>query len=126
MNDSRAKKGQVYVHPATIDYYAQQTWKFAKAILWNNIPFLPEEIELALEYIRSYYRELAPELFCKIASRSFRENCERILMAKRYITINKRYRLPHPCIWFNPLNLTGFIGTKSWYAKRKRADKNDK
>jgi hypothetical protein len=181
MNDSRAKKGQVYVHPSTIDYYAQQTWKFAKSILWNNVPFLPEEIELSLEYLKDYYRSIPPELFVKVAANYFNEMCERILLAKgttgktttgkhcehcgngftskrntkkyctdnckqmaylkrnglllsghkplkenQHTSQNHNYHIPHPCIWFNPLNLTGIIGTKSWYAKRKRAGKNDK
>lgn len=126
MNDSGAKKGHVYVHPSTIDYYAKQTWKFAKVILWNNVPFLPEEIELALDYIRSYYQSLAPESFWKIAGHIFRQYCERILMVKRYLATHAHYHLPHPCIWFNPMNRKGFAGTRSWCQRKRKKGKHSK
>lgn len=121
MNRSTAKKGNVYVHPATINFYAEQTWLFAKSILWNQLPLSPEEIELSLHYIRQYYKALSPERFLSIAADQLTGYCERILLAKRYTDSHPFYTLPHPCIWLNPVNPKGFSGTKAWYENKRRS-----
>lgn len=113
MNRSGKRKGILHVHPATIDFYAKQTWMFAKSILWNNLPLSPEEIELSLHYIRQYYFALSPERFVRVATKAFIKCCKRILKAKR--NAHHKSQLSHPCIWLNPMNPDGM--NKVWKSK---------
>lgn len=103
MKTGKTKWSRSITHPSTIDFYAKQTWRFARAVLWNNVPFPPEEVELILDYLREYYSSINPRLFLKLAGKRFREYCERILHEKRQHHSPKKEMLPHPCIWFNPV-----------------------
>ena len=121
MNCSGDKKGNVYVHPATIDFYAEQTWTFAKSILWNNLPLSPEEIELSLHYIRQYYQALSPERFIRLATNHFARYCKRIITMKRFAESHPAYSPPHPCMWLNPANPKGFNRSSEPGVKKNRS-----
>lgn len=110
MNRSGKKKGIPHVHPATIDFYAKQTWMFAKSILWNNLPLSAEEIELSLHYIRQYYLALSPERFVRVATKYFIRSCKRVLKLKR--NAHRKCVFTHPCIWLNPINPDGMNKAK--------------
>lgn len=105
------------VHPASIRLITDATWDFAHTILWGNHPFSKAEIELCKIYIKEYYEEIPAEEFTATAHKHFTGYCERVLLAKEYVSRFSHRYIPHPCIWLNKLNPKGFAGTKAWYLK---------
>ncbi len=105
------------VHPAAIRLLTESTWEFAHSILWGKHPFSNAEIALAKIYIREYYEEIPAEEFASTAHRHLTACCERILLAKEYVSRFSHRYIPHPCIWFNKRNPKGFAGTKAWYLR---------
>jgi cyclophilin family peptidyl-prolyl cis-trans isomerase len=75
---------------------------------------------LARIFIREYYEEIPAEIFSEGAPELFREFCERIKLAKKYVDRYFHRYIPHPVIWFNKRNEKGFAGTKSWYDANER------
>lgn len=105
------------VHPAAIRLLTNATWDFAHRILWNNYPFSEAENELSKLYIMQYYESIPAEEFTATAHKQFTAFCERILLAKEYVSRFTHRYIPHPCIWLNKMNPKGFAGTKAWYLK---------
>lgn len=105
------------VHPAAIELLTNATWDFAHTILWSSYPFSKGEIALAKIYIREYYEEIPAEKFSATAHKHFTGCCERILLAKEYVSRFAHRYIPHPCIWLNKMNPKGFAGTKEWYLR---------
>ena len=110
-------KSKMRVHPAAIGLLTDATWDFAHSILWSRYPFSKGEIALAKIYIREYYEEISAEEFTETAHKHFTAYCERIFLAKEYVSRFSHRYIPHPCIWLNKLNPKGFAGTKTWYLK---------
>lgn len=110
-----AAKQKTLVHPATIDFYTDATWEFACNILWNGHPFSQSEINLAKLYIKDYYLEIPAEKFSETINKHFAAYCERILLARNYVSRHAQRYIPHPCIWLSKENPKGFAGTKRWY-----------
>lgn len=120
-----SRVGRIFIHPALIEKYVDATWEFAHSILWKKQPFSKEETDLAKSYIRYYYRAIDAEQFLKTVSGHYTGYCERILLARQYVSRKPNRYIPHPCIWLNPLNAKGFAGTLQWYesiqSKRRHA-----
>lgn len=108
------------IHPAAIALLTDATWEFAHSILWDNFPFSEAEANLSKTYIREYYEAIPPEQFGRDASRHFTGYCERILLARNYVSRFPWRYIPHPCIWLNRCNPKGFAGTKQWYDRLKK------
>lgn len=106
---------KITVHPASISLLTDASWEFALQQLWNGYPFSKAEKEAVKTYIKSYYKDILPELFYEYAGKHFNAFCQRILMAKRYVSRFPSRYIPHPIIYFNPSNLKGFKGTLRWY-----------
>ena len=117
-------KSKMRVHPASIRLLTNATWEFAQSILWNGYPFSKSEVELSKLFIRDYYEDIPAEQFSETAHKHLTAYCERILLAKNYVSKFSHRYIPHPCIWLNKENPKGFAGTKRWYlenlAKRSR------
>ena len=111
------QKNRTVVHPSSIQLLTDATWEFAHTILWNGYPFSKIEIALAKIYIKEYYEEIPAEEFAATAHRHFTAYCERVLLAKEYVSRFSHRYIPHPCLWLNKLNPKGFAGTKSWYLR---------
>lgn len=109
------QREKIIVHPASIKLLTDATWEFAHNILWNGYPFSKAEINLAKLFIREYYEEIPAEKFTETAHRQFTAYCERILLAKEYVSRFSHRYIPHPCIWLDKENPKGFAGTKRWY-----------
>lgn len=122
--NTKKHKTKTVVHPSSIELLTDATWQFAHNILWNGFPFGKGETEISKIFIREYYESIPAEKFQKTAAIHFSGFCERILMAKEYVSRSPHRYIPHPCIWLNRLNPKGFAGTKKWYIqlveKRKR------
>lgn len=110
-------KQKTVVHPASIQLLTDATWEFAHNILWNGFPFSEAEIELSKLFIKEYYKEIPAEKFTATAHKHFTGFCERILLAKEYVSRFSHRYIPHPCIWLNKMNPKGFAGTKEWYKR---------
>ena len=120
MEKNNCTHSKVIVHPASIEMLANATWDFAKRILWSKFNFGEDEILLSLSYIREHYEDIPPEIFQKESFPSFETYCKRIIAAKE----NYWQEFPHPCIWFNKLNLHGF--SKSVEEHRKEMEERYK
>ena len=120
----KENNGKLIVHPSSVKLLTDATWEFAHSILWNGYPFSKGEINLAKLFIREYYDEIPAEKFTETAHRHFTAYCERILLAKEYVSRFSYRYIPHPCIWLDKENPKGFAGTKRWYLENlaKRTD----
>jgi hypothetical protein len=110
-------KSKMRVHPAALQLLTNATWDFAHTILWSGYPFSKGEIELAKLFIKEYYEEIPADKFSETAHKHFSAYCERILLAKEYVSRFAHRYIPHPCIWLNKENPKGFAGTKAWYLR---------
>lgn len=88
-------------------------WNFAYSSLWNNVQFSGKEIEAAKEKIAQYFR------LAKNPERAFSIFCQRVLLARYYVSKNPSRFIPLPSVWLDRTNSTGFAGTKAWYAEIK-------
>jgi hypothetical protein len=84
-------------------------WTFAYTALWNGINFSPTETGTA--------KRLISDLFIAADNREnhFVAFCERVLLARKYVTAYTKRFIPLPSVWLNKENATGFAGTKKWY-----------
>lgn len=123
MYRTNSNKEKISVHPAAINLLTDATWNFAHNILWDKFSFSEAEIELAKIYIKEYYEGIKPEKFTQTASQHFTGYCERVLLAKKYVSRFFHRYIPHPCIWLNKNNPKGFAGTKAWYQRIQRKRK---
>lgn len=103
------------IHPASIDFFVNATWNFAKCVLWNKEYFTEAEVSLSKQYIREFYENIPAEKFNSSSKRYFIQYCERVLLAKNYIDRFAHRFIPHPCIWLDRNYNKGFAGTKYWY-----------
>lgn len=119
-----AGKSKMRVHPAAIRLLTDATWDFAHSILWGGFPFSKAETHLAKLFIKEYYDEIPAEKFSETAHRHFTAYCERVLLAKNYVSRFPHRYIPHPCIWLHKENPKGFAGTKAWYLRNLERRKN--
>ena len=103
--EAKQKLSKMVIHPASIDMLVENTWNFARNILWWDKSLSQEEITLIKSYIREYYEGIPSKKFRKKALRHHQRICEYVLSAKK-----KGHDIPHPCIWFNTLYSDGLAG----------------
>lgn len=85
-------------------------WNFAYSSLWNAVQFSTKEINAAKENITEYFQ------LAKDPRKAFLSFCQRVLLARQYISGGKERYMPIPSQWFDKNNEVGFAGTKTWYA----------
>lgn len=84
-------------------------WNVAQTALWNTSIFSKKEVEEAKEWISFYF------LNSKDLYKAYSVFCQRVLLARQYITNSTNRYVPLPSVWLNPENENGFVGTRSWY-----------
>jgi len=84
-------------------------WNVAQTALWNTSTFSNKEVQEAKEWIGFYF------LNSKDLYKAYSVFCQRVLLARQYISRSSNRYVPLPSIWLNPENETGFIGTRNWY-----------
>lgn len=89
------------------------TWNFAYSSLWNSTQFSQKEIETGKEKIAEYLK------LAKHPVRAFSIFCQRVLLARYYVSKNSSRYIPLPSVWLDRDNATGFSGTKAWYEEIK-------
>ncbi len=88
-------------------------WNFAYSSLWNSTQFSQKEIETGKEKIAEYLK------LAKHPARAFSIFCQRVLLARYYVSKNSSRYIPLPSVWLDKDNPTGFAGTKAWYEEIK-------
>ncbi|MBL7730346.1 MAG: hypothetical protein JNM88_04145 [Chitinophagaceae bacterium] len=83
-------------------------WSFACTALWNNLEFSSRETSTAKDKIRSVLQSGDME-------KSFLAFCQRVLLARHYVSKNPGHYIPLPSVWLDETNKRGFAGTESWY-----------
>jgi len=102
---TKQKSSKMVTHPASVNMLAENTWNFARNILWWDKSLSQEEITLIKSYIREYYEGIPSKKFGKRALKYHQRICEYVLATK-----GKGHNIPHPCIWFNTLYSDGLAG----------------
>ncbi len=119
---NRTKRAKSYVHPAALDWLTDATWNFAYRALWSGQDFSKTEIDLSKDFISEYYYSIPADIFQQKYLTYFNAYCERVMLAKKYVSLYPGRYIPHPCIWLNPRNAKGFSGTKEWYVQNRKRD----
>jgi len=83
-------------------------WNFAYSALWNTVKFSTKEIELAKQKIAAHLRSENPD-------KALLAFCQRVLLARDYVTKNPGRYIPLPSVWLDDKNKLGFSGTQRWY-----------
>jgi hypothetical protein len=92
-----------------IETLVNTAWGFACTALWNTSVFSNKEIEDAKNIIRGFLID------SKNPEKAYSAFCQRVLLARQYISNNTSKYIPLPTIWLDKQNLFGFAGTKIWY-----------
>lgn len=108
----KAIKGQLF-DVAPIEPFVNAAWNFAYSSLWNSTQFSTKEIQTAKDKIEEYF------LLAKNPRKAFLSFCQRVLLARQYVSGAKGRYMPLPSMWFDKNNEFGFAGTKAWYAEIK-------
>lgn len=108
----KAIKGGL-IESESVEQFVNAAWNFAYSSLWNSTQFSSKEIRTTKQNIEVYF------LLAKSPRNAFLSFCQRVLLARHYLTSNKGRYMPLPSIWFDKNNEYGFVGTKKWYAEIK-------
>ncbi len=92
-----------------IDKLVSNAWNFSFTALWNNASFSEKEIAAAQAVIREFISAY------KKPEKGYKDFCQRVLLARNYISGHAGRYIPLPSVWLNKENSTGFAGTKKWY-----------
>ena len=84
-------------------------WNFTYTALWNNTVFSKKEIAAAKQNIKEMFTA------SKSITKAYKSYCQRVLLARQYVSSNPNRYIPLPTVWLDPSNATGFAGTKEWY-----------
>src|SRR5687768_18531795 len=93
------------------DHFSQlvnTAWTFASTALWNTTVFSEAEIQRAKTLIADYLNNDATD-------NAFLVFCQRVLLARHYITSQPGRYIPLPSVWLDHNNKLGFAGTGAWY-----------
>lgn len=85
-------------------------WTFASTALWNTTVFSETEIQRAKALIAEYLNNDATD-------NAFLVFCQRVLLARHYITSQPGRYIPLPSVWLDQNNKLGFAGTGAWYER---------
>lgn len=99
INTLQGHKIQPLVHAA---------WNFAYIALWSNCIFSSLEKERAKSAIRRYLVQ------CPDPDKAYYNFCQRVLLAKEFVSKAPDRFIPLPAHWLDASNLNGFAGTKAW------------
>jgi len=102
--------GQLF-ETAPIENFVSAAWNFAYSSLWNSTQFSTKEIRTAKEKIEDYFT------LAKNPRNAFLSFCQRVLLARQYVTSAKGRYMPLPSVWFDKNNEYGFVCTKDWFAE---------
>jgi hypothetical protein len=108
----RVVKGYLNAN-AEVQQLVDSAWNFAYNALWGMTIFSSKEINAAKARIHEYLT------LAKNPRKAFLSFCQRVLLARHYITQVKGRYIPLPSVWFDKDNQNGFIGTRSWFQEIK-------
>jgi len=84
-------------------------WSVAHTALWNTSLFSNKEMQEAKEWIGLYL------INSKDLYKAYSIFCQRVLLARQYISNGNNRYVPLPSVWLNPEYEKGFVGTRNWY-----------
>lgn len=93
----------------SLSHLTNTAWNFAYSSLWNSTQFSGKETEAAKERISEFLR------LSKDPQKAFSSFCQRVLLARYYVSKHPSRFIPLPSVWLDRENTTGFAGTKAWY-----------
>lgn len=84
-------------------------WNFTQAALWNKESFTQTEIKEFKKLIAQHFETAQDK------EKFFIEFCERVCLAKRYVSRQQGRYIAQPINWLNINYRFGIIGTQRWY-----------
>jgi hypothetical protein len=108
----RVVKGYLNAN-AEVQQLVDSAWNFAYNSLWSMTIFSTKEIDAAKARIHEYLT------LAKSPRKAFLSFCQRVLLARHYISQVKGRYIPLPSVWLDKDNQTGFAGTKNWFSEIK-------
>lgn len=108
----RVVKGYLNAN-AEVAALVDSAWNFAYNSLWSMTIFSSKEIEAAKARIHEYLT------LAKSSRKAFVSFCQRVLIARQYVSAVKGRYIPLPSIWFDKDFKDGFVGTRKWYTEIK-------
>lgn len=100
------KKDELSLEQAT-----DTAWQIAYSVLWNNQILSEQEINNGKQSIKEYFERSTDRY------KAFLSFCQRVVLAKEYISKSTLRYIPLPGVWLDKNNSVGFAGTKNWYAE---------
>ena len=98
---------------AEVQQLVDSAWNFTYNSLWSMSIFSTKEIEAAKATIYEYLT------LAKSPRKAFLTFCQRVLLARHYVSAAKGRYIPLPSLWFDKDNQNGFAGTKKWFQEIK-------
>lgn len=92
-----------------LEDFIDTAWNFTLTALWNTSVFSNREINEAKKKIRFYFLKSGD------LRKAYSVFCQRVLLARQYLSNNSNRFIPLPSVWLNAENEKGFTGTASWY-----------
>lgn len=93
----------------SLEQLATAAWNFSYTCLWNGTHLSVKEIQSAKQTITEIFAASPNPLKACVAF------CERVLLARYYVTQGNSRYIPLPSIWLDSNNEKGFAGTKKWH-----------
>lgn len=93
------------------DQIISNAWLFAQASLWEGQVFTETEIKKFKKLIAEFFEE------CEYSDETFIEFCERVILAKRYVSRSQFRYVAAPINWLNIHFKYGISGTAKWYSE---------
>ena len=95
-----------------LNQFAEASWHFAHAVLWENQNFKWHEEKLCLDSIKIYFIQNQENVL-----EAFTEFCERIVLASLINKTNSNSELPNPTTWYSSKCKNGFRFTQLIYQR---------
>lgn len=84
-------------------------WTIAYTSLWNGETLSMQEVALAKRLVH-FHIVNHDDLFD-----GYMIYCQRVLLARDYLSRNPEKFVPRPSLWMHPSNTNGYMGTAVWY-----------
>lgn len=84
-------------------------WTIAYTSLWNGETLSMNELALAKRLV--HFHILSYDNIYE----GYIIYCQRVLMARDYLSRNPEKFVPRPSLWMHPSNINGYMGTALWY-----------
>jgi len=110
-------------HEEVAERFISNSLTCMMAVLYPNYMMWQQENQLVKGYLKLYYANC--KTYKAFADRSG-EFTKRVVLTQNFILKYPNRYVPSPAKWLNPMNPTGFCGTKKWFEEWKTGEAQNK